>query len=548
MKLDLIVRDARIWTGSRDRPHASAMGFLNGRVVAIDEDLHGMSAHREVGLRGQHVIPGLHDAHHHLSYQGMRLLQFDAHHAKIGSLDELYAAIAAHAATLAPGEWILGGGFDQTRIGGFPHIDALDRAAGGHPLWLTHTSEHMGVVNSEGLRRVGLGHGDALPEVPGGIIDRDADGRFTGLLQEQAKDLVATHLKPPTGEYLIRALEAGSERAISQGLTSITEPGIGSVTGLGNGPADLHWYMRAREKGRLRVRTSVMPYITQAHDLGLIEPGVQAQGLDIGLRSGFGDEFLHIGAMKVLSDGALFGRSAAMSCDFHDTPGNHGLFQFDPGELRTIVLGLNRAGWQIAMHAVGDLAVAAALDTYAAAAEDFPREDPRHRIEHCTVTSLADVERVARLGVVPVPQGTHLSEGGESILSGLGPDLAHSAYRMRSFVDAGVVLPGSTDAPVVDGAPIRSIHDMVNRTAPSGTVIGPDERLTVAQALRAYTFGSAYADRREHEKGVLALGMLGDFVVLSDDLFAVPHDRIAAVEVGATVIGGEVRYDAGALA
>jgi predicted amidohydrolase YtcJ len=547
VKLDLIVRNARIWTGTGDRPEISAVGVLHGRVVAVDEELHGVSADREIDLGGQHVVPGFHDAHQHLSYQGMRLLQLDAHHSRIGSLGELYAAISAHAATLAPGEWILGGGFDQTRIGGFPRIADLDRAAGGHPLWLTHASEHMGVVNSEGLRRVGYADGDALPDVPGGVVDRDADGRFTGLLQEQAKDLVAAHLKPPTGEYLIRALEAGSSHAVAQGLTSITEPGIGSVTGLGNGPADLHWYLLALEQKRLHVRTSVMPYISQVHDLGWIEPGLQAQGLDIGLRSGFGDENLHVGAVKVLSDGALFGRSAAMSCDFHDDPGNHGLFQFEPEELREIVRGLNRAGWQVAMHAVGDLAVRAALDTYEEVARDFPRDDPRHRIEHCTITTLEDVARVARLGIVPVPQGTHLSEGGESILAGLGPELAHSAYRMRSFVDAGVVLPGSTDAPVVDGSPLRSIHDMVNRVAPSGTVIGPGERLTVEQAVRAYTYGSAYADRREGEKGTIARGKLADMVVLSDDIFSVPSDAIASLEVGATVIGGEVRYDAGAL-
>lgn len=547
MRLDLIVRNARIWTGSADRPHAAALGVLHGRIVALDGDLHGMRARREIDLGGQHVVPGFHDAHHHLSYQGMRLLQLDAHHSKIATLAELYEAIRAFAARLQPDEWILGGGFDQVRLGGFPRIQDLDRAAGGRPLWLTHASEHMGVVNSAGLRRVGFVDGDALPDVPGGIVDRDEHGRFTGLLQEQAKDLVAQHLKPPTGDYLIRALEAASARALSQGLTSVTEPGIGSVTGLGNGPADLHWYMRAREQGRLGVRTSVMPYITQAHDLGWIEPDVQAQGLDLGLRSGFGDENLHIGAMKVLSDGALFGRSAAMSCDFHDTPGNSGLFQFDPAELRDVVRGLHRAGWQVAMHAVGDLAVGEALNTYEQAVGEFPRADARHRIEHCTVTTADDVRRVARLGVIPVPQGTHLSEGGDSILAGLGPDLAHSAYRMRSFVDAGVVLPGSTDAPVVDGAPLRSIHDMVNRRAPSGVVIGPDERLSVGQAVRAYTYGSAYADRRESEKGTLAEGMLADFVVLSDDLFAVGDDRIADVEVGATVVGGDVRYDAGVL-
>ncbi|QJU53465.1 amidohydrolase [Herbiconiux sp. KACC 21604] len=547
MKLDVVMRNGRIHTGDRARPEAHTIGILNGRVVGFDDELHGMHGIVEHDLDGQNVVPGFHDAHQHLSYLGLRQLQLDAHHSKVRTLDELYAAIERLASTLGPDEWILGGGFDQTRLGAFPHIDGLDRAAGGRPLWLTHTSEHMGVVNSEGLRRVGFADGSELPEVPGGIVDRDASGRFTGLLQEQAKDLVASHLKPPPAEYLIRALEAGTTLGLSQGLTSITEPGIGSVTGLGNGPADLHWFQSAKEQGRLGLRVCVMPYITQVHDLGMIEPGLRGQGLDLGLRSGFGDEFLHIGAVKVLSDGALFGRSAAMSCDFHDTPGNRGLFQFDPGELRETVIGLNRAGWQVAMHAVGDLAVAEAIETYALAALDHPRADARHRIEHCTVTSPADVARIAELGIVPVPQGTHLSEGGESILAGLGPELAHSAYRMRSFVDAGVVLPGSTDAPVVGGAPIRSIHDMVNRMAPSGVVVGPDERLTVEQAVRAYTHGSAYADHREHEKGTLSLGKLADLVVLSDDIFSVPADRICDVEVGATIVGGEVRFDAGAL-
>jgi predicted amidohydrolase YtcJ len=548
VKLDVVMRNGRIRTGDPAHPRAHSLGVLNGRVVALDDELHGVTGRIEHDLAGQNVVPGFHDAHQHLSYLGLRQLQLDAHHSKVGSLDDLYAAISALAATLGPDEWILGGGFDQTRLGAFPHIDGLDRAAGGRPLWLTHTSEHMGVVNSEGLRRVGFADGAALPDVPGGIVDRDASGRFTGLLQEQAKDLVASHLKPPPAEYLVRALEAGTNLGLSQGLTSVTEPGIGSTTGLGNGPADLHWFQTAHEQGRLGLRVCVMPYITQVHDLGMIEPGLNARGLDLGLRTGFGDEFLHIGAVKVLSDGALFGRSAAMSCDFHDTPGNRGLFQFDPGELRETVIGLNRAGWQVAMHAVGDLAVAEAIETYEAAALDHPRSDARHRIEHCTVTSPADVERIARLGLVPVPQGTHLSEGGDSILAGLGPVLAHSAYRMRSFVDAGVVLPGSTDAPVVGGSPIRSIHDMVNRMTPSGVVVGPDERLTIEQAVRAYTYGSAYADHRETEKGVLAPGMLADLVVLSDDIFAVRSDRIHAVQVGATVVGGAVKFDAGALA
>jgi len=547
MKLDLIIRNGRITTGVANRPHATALGVLNGRIVAVDDELHGVTAEREIDLAGQNVVPGMHDAHQHLSIVGMRLMQLDAHFSKIGTLDELYRAIEQHASTLGPDEWILGGGFDQQRLGGFPHIDALDRASGGRPLWITHTSEHMGVTNTEALRRCGFPDRERLPEVPGGVIDRDHSGRITGLLQEQAKDLVASHLKPPSSEYLIKAIAAGVNRGLEDGLTSVTEPGIGSVTGLGNGPADLHWYQVAQERGLMRLRMSVMPYITQAHELGMIEPGLTAMGLDLGLRTGFGNDWLHVGAMKVLSDGALFGRSAAMSCDFHDTPGNSGLFQFDPLELRDTVIGLHRAGWQVAMHAVGDLAVAEAIETFRQAQADHPRADPRHRIEHCTVTSLDDVTQIAKLGIIPVPQGTHISEGGDSILAGLGPDLAHVAYRMRSFVDAGIVLPGSTDAPVVQGSPLVSIHDMVNRTTASGKPLGRDEALTPAQALRAYTYGSAYADHQEHNKGTLERGKLADFVVLSDDILSVDPTTIRDLQVGATVVGGEVMYDGGAI-
>jgi len=545
MKIDLILKNARIWTGDHSRPTASAIGVFAGRIVGFDDELHGVRADREIDLGGQHVIPGLHDAHQHLSYCGLRRLQLDAHYSKIGSLAELYAAIERHAETLGPDEWILGGGFDQTRLGGFPHIDALDRAAGRRPLWLTHTSEHMGVVNTAGLRRCGFASGAELPEVPGGVVDRDAEGRFTGLLQEQAKDLISVHVRPPASEYLIRGLAAGSELALSQGLTSVTEPGIGSTIGLGNGPADLHWYLTAVERGVLRTRVSVMPYISQVHELGLIEPGLSAQGLDLGLRSGFGDERLHIGAVKVLSDGALFGRSAAMSCEYEDAPGNTGLFQFDVDELRHQVIMLNRAGWQVAMHAVGDQAVTEAITTYRLALEDHPRVEARHRIEHCTITSDAQVGELAELGIIPVSQGTHLSEGGESLLAGLGRERAQTAYRMKSYLRAGIVIPGSTDAPVVDGDPMQSLHDMVNRTAPSGEVIGAAERLTREEALRAYTFGSAYADRREHEKGSLSRGKLADMVVLSDDYFTVPE--INRLRVGATFVGGVLEYDAGAI-
>ncbi|MFB7455708.1 amidohydrolase [Streptomyces sp. NPDC056188] len=254
-----------------------------------------------------------------------------------------------------------------------------------------------------------------------------------------------------------------------------------------------------------------------------------------------------MGPTKMMSDGSLIGRSAAMCCDCHDAPGNSGLLQHEPGQIRRCITEAHRCGRQIATHAIGDAALDVALDAYEEAQRLHPRADVRHRVEHAAVTSDAQVARIARLGLIPVPQGRFLPEIGDGLLTALGPVRSQLANRMRSFLDAGVVLPGSSDAPVVASDPLLGIAGMVNRRTASGAPIGPHEAVTARQALHAYTVGSAHSVHEEHIKGTLARGMLADFAVLSDDLLGVTPDRIAALTVGATVVGGRVAYDAGAL-
>ncbi|KAA5827111.1 amidohydrolase [Saccharopolyspora hirsuta] len=547
MRLDAIFHNGRFRTLDRERPAASRIGVLNGRIAGLDEELDGCGADIVVDLGGAPAVPGFNDAHHHLSLAGKALRELDVSHAAAPSLDALYEAVAQRAASLPADAWVVGSGYDQNKIGGHPTAEALDRVAGGRPVWLVHTSHHMAVANTEAFARAGFTDLADLPDVPGGCVVRDAGGRAEGLLQETAMQLVERVLRPEPAAEWIANIEAASRAALSVGLTSVTEPGIGVVDGIGNGPADLDAFMQARERGLLGVRMTLMPYITALREVGALEPGNTWYGLDLGLRTGFGDERLRIGPTKILSDGSLIGRSAAMCCDYHDTPGNSGLLQFEREQIRRFILEAHRCGWQVATHAIGDAALDVVLDSYEEAQRLHPRTDVRHRIEHAAVTSEQQVARIAALGLIPVPQGRFLSEIGDGLLTALGPERSQLAYRMRSFLDAGVVLPGSTDAPVVAQDPLLSIHDMVNRRTASGAPIGLHEAVTPEEALRAYTIGSAHAVHEEHVKGTLARGMLADFTVLSDDLLSVAPDRIGELTVGATIVGGHIAHDTGAL-
>ncbi|MBM7809033.1 putative amidohydrolase YtcJ [Geodermatophilus bullaregiensis] len=546
MRLDALYVDGDITTGDPDRPRARRLGVWRGRVAGLDDDLDGCTADTVVDLRGAPVVPGFHDAHHHLSMRGQRLRQVDLTSPGVAGLDELYARVAERAASLEAGAWVLGHGYDQNKIGGHPTREALDRAAGGRPVWLTHNSGHMGVLSTEGFRRAGLADLDAVPDVPGGRVARDDRGRPDGLLAERAQELAQAVLRPEPFEDWVRGIGMASDVALSEGTTSITEPGI--CAGLaGNGPADLAAFLTARERGVLRVRATLMPAIDTLHETGDVEPGHPWFGLDLGVRTGLGDEWVRVGAVKVFSDGSLIGRTAAMREPYADPPGAAGFLVEEAATLHERIVAAHAHGWQVATHAIGDAALDVVLDAYEDAQRRFPRPGVRHRVEHAGVTGDDQVARMAALGVVPVPQGHFVGEIGDGMLQALGPERSRLCYRQRSFLDAGIVVPGSSDCPVVRGAPLLGIHDLVNRRTGSGQPFTPEEALTVEEALHAYTYGSAYADHQEHEKGRLARGLLADLVVLGEDLSAVDPARIADVPVVATVVGGVPEFGAGDL-
>jgi predicted amidohydrolase YtcJ len=541
VRIDVILSNARITTLDRARPRASALGVLAGRVVGLDEELDGVTAVEHHDLGGAYVVPGFNDAHLHFSVLGKEMTQLDLSFEAAPTLDALYRRVEAWAASRPGDSWVIGNGYDQNKIGSHPARQVLDRIAPGRPVYLVHNSNHMAVASTEAFRRAGHPDPDAVEAPVGGSIPR-TDGIATGLLQEQAMALVSHALRPVPQEDIVRALAAASEWALRHGLTSVTEPGLGGHL-IGHGPADVRAFQLARERGVLHTRVTAMPFVDALHDLGRVDDDLDGWGLDMGIRTGLGDEWLRLGPVKVVADGSLIGRTAAMCCDYRDTPGNAGYLQMEADALRTSVLRAHENGWQVATHAIGDRALDVVLDGYEEAQRLSPRPDARHRIEHVGIASDEQVARIVAGRVIPVPQGRFISVLGDGFATALDEDRLHQAYRMRSFVEAGVELPGSTDAPVVPGEPLLSLHDMVNRRSATGRPIAPLEALTPMQALRSYTIGSAHAVREESYKGSLAPGMLADLVVLSDDLLAVAPEHIRDLEVQATMVGGEFLYD-----
>ncbi|MBC9943193.1 amidohydrolase [Leucobacter sp. cx-328] len=543
MRVDAIYENGRIWTGDADRPEVTELGVLHGRLVCVG-DVSELVSDVRIDLEGKRVIPGLHDAHHHLGLTGRRLLNVNVRPTAISSLAELYERIAERAAETPADGWVFASGYDQNFLGGeHPTAEGLDRVAGGRPVLLEHVSGHMIVANTAAFERAGYPGRENYPEIPGGRVFRDADGLPEGLLQETAMDPVrsagAAASRDP--EVVAEALRLASEQAVRYGLTSITEPGVAIDGAIGAGTIEMDHYLRAVANDTILPRMTVMPFHTALHSIPEAPEGMKS--FDWGIRTGLGDDRLRIGPVKIVSDGSLIGRSAAVHECYCGEPDNYGVLQVTPEELHDAILAYHRAGWTVATHAIGDRAIDNVLDAVAEAQAAVPRE-VRHRIEHFAIATDEQVARGAELGLIPVPQGVFISDFDDGILEAIGEERSAGTYRMRSFLDAGMVVPGSTDSPVSDANPFVSIHDLVNRVTSGGKPFGQHECVTVEEAVVAYTYGSAYAVDADHERGRIMDGQLADFIALSDDIFAIDQTTIRDLTVETTVIGGKVVYAA----
>lgn len=542
MKLDRLLTSGVMITGDIARPRAHQVGIWKGKIVGVDEQVAGMEAHEVINLDGATVTAGFHDAHCHTAWFGLGLRSVDL--SGIRSVGELQGAITRKAQQLPRGGWLQGVGLDQNTLGRYPHRSELDAAAPEHQVVLRHSSGHAMVVGTSTLRLAGLMNASTVDPV-GGVIVRDEDGLPTGLLEEQAQQLVQAFVLPYSTEDLVGAIDAAGLAYLSQGITSITEAGIGGGW-IGHSPTEVHAYQTARGRGMLRTRTNLMVASDVLHPLRGHNADSAKFGLDLGLRTGFGDDMLRLAAVKIFTDGSLIGRTALMTEPFCGH-GGHGYLQRSKHSTHTLVRDAHQAGWQVAIHAIGDGAVDLALDAIEQAQASSPRPDARPRIEHAGIVRPDQIRRMAQLEVIAVTQPNFISSFGDVMAKAIGDSRIGWAYRHASLVDAGIKVAASSDRPVAPGSPLQAIQAMVERLTESGTPFGDHERVPVETALASYTSAGAYATHQEERLGVIKAGQLADIVVLDQDPTSIASSRIGGIEVLGTMLDGQFRYLTGRL-
>lgn len=529
--IDLLVEGGTILTMDPARPVAHRLGIWRGLVFGLDDDLVGVTARRTVDLAGATVLPGFVDAHVHLVWAGQAERSTDLR----GATDVAAVLARLEAAALAApaGAWVDAVGYDQRPLGRHLTRHDLDPVAHGRRLQLVHTSGHGQLVDSATFADIPVPAGGW----PAGVV-LDADGDPTGLFMEDASELVTALRIPYPTDQLVEFVAAGAARCAREGVTTVAEAGIGG--GLtGRSPVEAVAYRRALAEGRLPLRVRLMVVWDALRRVAGHPSDGDTVTLPLGLATGFGDDRLALGAVKAWLDGGMMARTAALTEPYLVPEPTSGELTPALDAITRTAVAAHVGGWQLALHAIGDRAVDAALDIVEQAQRAAPRPDARHRIEHAGLVRPDQLTRMAAAGVTAVVQPRFLVEFGDDYARIMGRPRADWLYRGRGFLAAGVPLAGSSDRPVADGAPLRAITFLVTRRSSSGATIGADEAVTVEQALHAYTTGAARACGLDDVVGSLEPGKAADLVVLADDPRRVAPEAIENIGIRTTVLAGE---------
>jgi len=538
---DLILTAGHVITINSEYPRAEAVAVKHGRILAVGsasdiEQLRGQKT-EVINLKGRTVVPGFNDAHNHMMSYGLKLQMVILDYPGIKTIPDLLQALKVRAAIQKPNSWIRGAGYNNNKLPGKCHPTRweLDQVSAEHYIVLQHTSGHMCTVNSKALELLGIDKNTPDPE--GGHIERDEHGEATGLLEEKAQLLASSQFFPYSTESLVDALGVANQQYLAEGITSQGEAGIGMLSHL-----ELLAYQEAVRQGKLKIRSNLMILAEILGDINAAA-GESFFGMNQGLRTGWGDDMLRIGPLKMFFDGSLIGKTAAVSEGYADEPDKLGFYAESEEKIHDWIIKGHQSGWQLAIHAIGDRAVSFILDCYQEALTNHPKPDHRHRIEHCGVLNPALIDRIENLGVIPVPQQHFIGELGDGFKRVLGPERTRWCYPQRSMLDRGIPIPGSSDRFVVKGAPLLGIHDVVNQKTDSGADYVPKEKITPEEAIRLYTLNSAHVAFEEHQKGSIQAGKLADFTILGADPTTIAPEEISQISVQGTIIGGELCYE-----
>lgn len=527
MSKTLLIHGGPILTMDDRQPVVEAVAIQHGDVLATGSAADVRTAiagpFDDIDLRGRLATPGLIDAHAHVVYVGMEQRELDVSVDAVASIAEITRLVRQRAQTVPAGAWIVGNGYDQASLAEqrHPNRHDLDAVAQDHPVLLMRSCHHIGVANSRALALAGIDRN--TPDPDGGTIDRDEHGEPTGVLRENALSLGQEAVGEPTQAEIEAAIVAGGAAFAHAGVTGMHEAGV-------RRPEQLRAFQNVYRRGELPLRINLMMIIEQTLD----------ELIALGIQSGLGDEWLRIGNVKLFTDGSIGGRTARMRQPYVDEPDNFGIWMEEPEVMKEKIIRAHAAGFQVGCHAIGDAAINLLLDSYEEAQRRHPRPDARHRIEHCSIVDLAMIDRIARLGVVPIPGTSFLYYTRPAYVQNLGIERIRYAYAMKTFKEKGIIAAASTDAPVVPVDPLIGIQTMVTRKDRNGDPAWAEEAVSIEEAIRAYTVNAAYAAHEERRKGALKPGMAGDVTIFSADLRAVPADELTNQHADMTIISGNV--------
>ena len=522
-----------IYTNDPQHPWAAGMAVRDGKIICIGgiaqvvTECSSSEAHPEtVELHDRFVMPGFNDAHMHLGSAGEGMLAVRLY--GVASIEELKKRLAASVASHKPGEWITGAGWDHTLWVDkqFPNKWELDDVSPKNPVLLTHVSGHVAVANSLALKLAELDNNSQNPS--GGELERNSAGELTGMLKEgPAMALVRSRVPDPTAEQRRRGIVLVFADLAKNGVTSAQDNSAWE---------DFLAYKQLKEDGKLTVRiTEWLHFADPLHDL----ENERAQG-------GTTDPWLKTGALKMVTDGALGSRTAAMLEPYSDDAKTTGILIMDPEKLKSLAIERDKAGFQLNFHAIGDRANRLSLDVFEAVAKANRPRDRRDRIEHAQVIAPEDLPRFAKLKVIASMQPSHQTTDMRWAESRVGPDRVKGAYAWASLQKSGARLAFGTDYPVEVVSPFRGLYACVTRQLPDGSPAGgwqPQEKISLQDCIRDYTSGSAYAEFEEGKKGELKVGEYADFIILSNDLTKVPPSEFVKTEVLRTIVGGRTVYE-----
>lgn len=522
----LVITNAKIWTGNPEHPRAEALAVRGDSIIYVGEQtgvaaLTG-EATQTIDAQGGMVTPGFNDSHLHFIDAGLELSS--VHLRDAATPAEFTQKLADFVRTVPAGTWITGGNWEHKQWGGeLPDRAWIDAVTPDHPVWISRLDGHMALANSKALELAGVTADVA--DVAGGTIVRDGQGRLTGIFKDNAMDLIHHAIPAPTDDQLDGGLDAAMDYVLARGVTSVQHMGSWGDVGV---------FKRAHQNNRLKVRISAAVPLSTWQALGqrVSEKGV-------------GDEWLRVGGLKGFVDGSLGSHTAAFLDPYTDVPTDSGLLVNTEADLYRWISHADSLGLQVMVHAIGDRANRVILDIYERVAQENGPRDRRFRVEHAQHIHPLDIPRFGQLGVIASMQPYHCIDDGCWAEPVIGAERSATTYAFRDLLDTGARLAFGSDWFVAPPTPLEGIYAAVTRRTlddkqPDGWV--PAQKISVEEALRAYTEHAAYAEFMDGKKGVLAVGKLADMVILDADLTRLSPEKIRDARVLYTIVGGKIQY------